>query len=240
MQSRMSPRVLVVEDDPEQANRLRRSLRNNGFDAACVNGLKSARLSLAEEPADLVLLDLNLKDGSGRQLLAEIQAKGVKTAVMIVSAVHEISQQLRAFEEGADDYLKKPFHEPELIARVQAILRRTFYQTPGPHHPESVYEFGAYQLDLANRCLRFTQSPDRKSIPLAEKSFAILRLLVSHPYQLLSRERIAAAYFGRDHVCGSRSIDVEIAKLRKSIEPDPAHPIFIRTSWGKGYLFTPA
>ena len=138
---------------------------------------------------------------------------------------------------GADDYLPKPFNPRELLARIQAVLRRQApLPIPGaPTATANVVEFGGYSLDLAARRL----SKGGADIALTTGEFALLKILVSHPREPLSREKLTEFARGREHEPFDRSIDIQVSRVRKLIEPDPAHPRYIQTVWGFGYVFVP-
>lgn len=139
-------------------------------------------------------------------------------------------------ELGADDYLPKPFNPRELVARIKAILRRHSRPAPGaPATQEENIDFGPFSLDLATRELR----RDGQVLPLTSGEFAVLKVLVSHPRQPLSRDKLMTLARGRDHGAFDRSIDVQLSRLRKLIETDPAQPRYLQTVWGVGYVFVP-
>lgn len=242
------PRLLLLEDDLELALIIRSTLAANGFEVRHAPSLAAARALLAHYQPDLILLDLNLTDGNGRQLISELQSSATPTPVIVISAVAHPAAKVRALEDGADDFVVKPFHHQELIARIQAVLRRSGHGRASGTKA-SIISFGRFVLDLRYRELRLRteqtdaaesrQPPTEPRIALSSNAFALLRLFATHPYQLLTRERIAAAGLGRSYAENSRSIDVLVASLRKIIEEDPADPRIIKTIWGSGYVFNP-
>jgi two-component system phosphate regulon response regulator OmpR len=140
-------------------------------------------------------------------------------------------------EVGADDYLPKPFNPRELVARVQAVLRRRPPSAPpgAPTADQQTVEFGAFKLNLAARNL----TKNGSDVPLTTGEFALLKVLVQHPRAPLSRDKLMELARGREFGAFDRSIDVQVSRLRKLIEPDPAKPAFIQTVWGFGYVFIP-
>ena len=139
-------------------------------------------------------------------------------------------------EMGADDYLPKPFNPRELLARIRAVLRRHTVELPGaPSAAEKMVTFGAYQLNLATREL----SRDGEPVSLTSGEFAVLKVLVSHPREPLSRDKLMNLARGREYTATERSIDVQVSRLRRLLEQDPAQPRYLQTVWGLGYVFVP-
>ena len=139
-------------------------------------------------------------------------------------------------EMGADDYLPKPFNPRELLARIRAVLRRHTVELPGaPSTAEKMVSFGAYQLNLATREL----SRDGDPVALTSGEFAVLKVLVSHPREPLSRDKLMNLARGREYTATERSIDVQVSRLRRLLEQDPAQPRYLQTVWGLGYVFVP-
>jgi len=139
-------------------------------------------------------------------------------------------------EMGADDYLPKPFNPRELLARIRAVLRRHTIELPGaPSTAEKVVSFGSYQLNLATREL----SRDGDPVALTSGEFAVLKVLVSHPREPLSRDKLMNLARGREYTATERSIDVQVSRLRRLLEQDPAQPRYLQTVWGLGYVFVP-
>ena len=139
-------------------------------------------------------------------------------------------------ELGADDYLPKPFNPRELLARIKAVLRRRTKELPGaPAMEENIISFGRFALNLATR----EMSDGEKSVPLTSGEFAVLKALVTHPREPLSRDKLMNLARGRDYSALERSIDVQVSRLRRMLEEDPAKPRYIQTVWGLGYVFVP-
>ncbi len=155
----------------------------------------------------------------------------------MLTARGEDVDRIVGLEMGADDYLAKPFNPRELVARINAVLRRQAQPAPpgAPATEPETVAFGGMTLDLATRTL----VKDGEDIALTTGEFAMLRVLVTHPRQPLSRDRLMELARGREYEVFDRAIDVQVSRLRKLIEPDPSKPVFIQTVWGFGYVFVP-
>jgi two-component system phosphate regulon response regulator OmpR len=139
-------------------------------------------------------------------------------------------------ELGADDYMPKPFNPRELLARIKAVLRRRTYEAPGaPSKEENIISFGEYNLNLATR----EMLKGDVNMPLTSGEFAVLKALTTHPREPLSRDKLMNLARGRDYSALERSIDVQVSRLRRMLEVDPAKPRYIQTVWGLGYVFVP-
>jgi DNA-binding response OmpR family regulator len=155
----------------------------------------------------------------------------------MLSARGEDTDRIIGLEVGADDYLPKPFNPRELLARIRAVLRRQ--ETAGAPGDSAdatgIFRFGDYTMDsAAQRLLR-----DEQEVELTSGEFTLLEILARHPNRVLSRDQLVDLIKGYDRSPFDRSIDVRVTRLRRKIEDDPSHPVYIRTVWGKGYLFTP-
>ena len=188
---------------------------------------------LAEQPVDLLILDLMLPGEHGLAIAQRLK-KHSQLPIIIVSAQGEDVDRIVGLEVGADDYLAKPFNPRELLARVRAVLRRT-QASPGPEPVAGVVEFGAFALDPGAH--RLTKNGETVSLTSGE--FDLLAILVAHPNKVLDRDRILDLLTGAERSPFDRSIDVRVTRLRSKIEPDPTNPVYIRTIWGKGYMFCP-
>lgn len=186
---------------------------------------------------DLIVLDLMLPGEDGLAICRRLRSEGDLTPVVMLTAKAEEVDRIIGLELGADDYLAKPFNPRELLARVQAVLRRQpRAEAPGApaQGPESVV-FGPFCFDMALRQLSRAGEP----VGLSTGEFAMLKALARHPRVPLSRDRLARLARGREFQPFDRSLDVQVARLRKLVEPDPAHPRYIQTVWGVGYVFVP-
>jgi two-component system phosphate regulon response regulator OmpR len=230
-------KVLVVDDDPRLRDLLRRYLTDNGFTVyTAENGQTMNKLWLRER-FDVLILDLMLPGEDGLSILRRLRGANETTPIIMLTAKGEDVDRIVGLEMGADDYLPKPFNPRELLARINAVLRRKGAdETPGApsQEPKSV-EFGDFVLDLATRTLTKNGEP----MPLTTGEFAVLKVFARYPRTPLSREKLMEMARGREYEAFDRSLDVQISRLRKMIEPDPSKPKYIQTVWGLGYVFIP-
>ena len=223
-------KLLVVDDDPELRELIADFLARQGYDITAVPDGATMDRELAASDIDLVVLDLMLPGENGLSIARRLKQDS-NIPVIIVSAYGEDADRITGLEVGADDYMGKPFNPHELLARIRAVMRRS--KTSGGN--SQVVEFGDFRLDLATRRLL------KAGVPLALTSgeFDLLSILVRFPNKVLDRDRILDMLTGTERAPFDRSIDVRITRLRGKIEDDPATPTFIRTVWGKGYMFCP-
>ncbi|MYA18573.1 MAG: response regulator, partial [Gammaproteobacteria bacterium] len=204
-----------------------------GYDICAVGDGRAMDHALAGGGIDLIILELMLP-GEGGLDIAQRLKQTTDVPIIIVSAQGEEVDRIVGLEVGADDYIGKPFNPRELLARVRAVLRRVRGSgTIGPL--ARILEFGDFRLDLNAHLL----TKDGNTVPLTSGEFDLLGILVRHPNQVLDRDRILDLLTGAERSPFDRSIDVRITRLRSKIEPDPSSPVFIRTIWGKGYMFCP-
>ncbi|MDE0421419.1 MAG: response regulator [Gammaproteobacteria bacterium] len=226
-------KLLVVDDDPELRELITAYLSKQGYDIVAVADGRAMDHALAGGGIDLIILDLMLP-GEGGLDIAQRLKQTTDVPIIIVSAQGEEVDRIVGLEVGADDYIGKPFNPRELLARVRAVLRRVRGSgTIGPL--ARILEFGDFRLDLNAHLL----TKDGNTVPLTSGEFDLLGILVRHPNQVLDRDRILDLLTGAERSPFDRSIDVRITRLRSKIEPDPSSPVFIRTIWGKGYMFCP-
>lgn len=231
-------KIVIVDDDARIRDLLRRFLSQEGFDVLLAEDGRALDRILQRETVDLMVLDLMLPGEDGLSICKRLRVSGVKTPVIMLTAKGEDVDRITGLELGADDYLGKPFNPRELLARIHAVLRRR-PQSEVPGAPSAadheVIVFGAFSLDLGKRSL----TKDGKDIALTSGEFAMLKALARHPKQPMTRDKLAHLARGRDFEPFDRSLDVQISRLRKMIEVDPASPKIIQTVWGVGYVFVP-
>jgi two-component system phosphate regulon response regulator OmpR len=192
---------------------------------------------LQREHYHLLVLDLMLPDEDGLSACMRLRAEGSRIPIIMLTARGDESSRIEGLEQGADDYLAKPFNPRELLARIRAVLRRQENDVPGaPSSSNEEVSFGDYRLSLSTRELYRDGAPPHM---LTTGEFAVLKALVQHPRETLSRDKLMNLARGREWDALERSIDVQISRLRRLIETDPSKPRYIQTVWGVGYVFVP-
>jgi DNA-binding response OmpR family regulator len=225
--------LLVVDDDPEVVLLIVRYLSMHGFRVTSATDGSAMREAIAREPVDLVLLDLGLPGEDGLELTRYLRAHW-RGPVIIVTGRGESVDRVVGLELGADDYVTKPFDLRELLARIRSVLRRVSERTPAGTGAGDAFAFAGFQLDPRSRELR---DPRGAIIDLTTGEYALLKLLIEHPNRVLSRDDLMSWMHGRDAGPYDRAIDVQIGRLRRKIEDDPAEPALIKSVRGAGYLF---
>ena len=230
-------RIIVVDDDARLRELLNRYLSEQGYSVRAVSDGNDMNRWLARERYDLMVLDLMMPGEDGLSICRRLRGLGDKMPIIMLTAKGDDVDRIVGLEVGADDYLPKPFNPRELVARIQAVLRRApATQPPGaPTADKQTVEFGVFSFNLGTRSL----ARSGESLPLTTGEFALLKVLVQHPRTPLSRDKLMELARGREFGAFDRSIDVQISRLRKLIESDPAKPTFIQTVWGFGYVFIP-
>ena len=230
-------KILIVDDDVRIRDLLRRYLVQEGFDVLQAEDGKSLTRILLREAVDLIVLDLMMPGEDGLSICRRLRAANDRTPIIMLTAKGEDVDRIVGLEVGADDYLGKPFNPRELLARIHAVLRRRPTQeAPGsPSIDAEVISFGPFTFDLGARTLY----RDGQELQLTTGEFAMLKALVRHPRQPLSREKLAQMARGREFEPFDRSLDVQISRLRKLLEVDATNPRYIQTVWGVGYVFIP-
>jgi two-component system phosphate regulon response regulator OmpR len=229
-------RILVVDDDPDLRDLLVGYLQREGFSVCGAEDGQAMDAVLTSQGCDLILLDLMLPGEDGLSIARRLR-RSSQVPIIMLSARGDDVDRIVGLEVGADDYLAKPFNPRELLARIRAVLRRHApTQSAVPEADgEGVYAFGPYRLDMSRRELLKEGTP----VPLTGGELDLLGALAMHPNRTLDRDRLLDLLKGYERSPFDRSIDVQIARLRAKIEPDTKRPRYIRTVWGKGYMFTP-
>ena len=216
--------ILVVEDDEAIADLVCLNLNREGYHCSCArDGMEGIRL-IGEGTYDLVLLDIMLPGVDGYVLLEEIKPAG--TPVIFLTAKGAVEDRIRGLKAGADDYLVKPFQVGELMARVEALLRRTGAKS-------TVLRFGDVTVCLDSRQVTKGGCP----VVLTAKEFDLLELFLTNPGKVFSREKLLNVVWGYEYPGDVRTVDVHVRRLREKIEPNPSEPRYVHTKWGVGYYF---
>ncbi|SFW23116.1 response regulator [Luteibacter sp. UNCMF366Tsu5.1] len=237
---RQGDRLLIVDDEADVRSLLSRYFTAQGFDTVLASDGEEMRQRLAEGHIDLVLLDLGLPGEDGLAITHYLRETW-RGPVVIVTGRGDAGDRVVGLELGADDYVTKPFDLRELLARVRSVLRRargtTAPPAPTPMKPENhILSFEGFALDTRARVLN---DPHGQPVDLTSGEYALLRVLVDHANEVLSRDQLMSHLYGREAGPFDRAIDVQIGRLRRKIEPDALHPRVIKSVRGAGYIFTP-
>jgi two-component system, OmpR family, phosphate regulon response regulator OmpR len=229
-------RILVVDDDARLRDLLNRYLAEQGYVVRAVADAAEMNRQLARERYELMILDLMLPGEDGLSICRRLRGSGETMPIIMLTAKGDDVDRIVGLEIGADDYMPKPFNPRELVARIQAVLRRQPPPAPpGAPGAAQVIEFGEFRLNVGTRSLTRAGT----EITLTTGEFALLKVLAEHPRTPMSRDKLMEMARGREFGAFDRSIDVQVSRLRKLIEPDSAKPVFIQTVWGFGYVFIP-
>jgi two-component system alkaline phosphatase synthesis response regulator PhoP len=223
-------RVLVVEDDPAMALALRDGFQFEGHSVLlAADGAEGLRLASQAE-VDLVVLDVMLPKLSGLDVCRQLRAARSDLPILLLTARSQETDKVEGLRLGADDYVTKPFSFVELMARVEALVRRARRR----EEPEAL-RFGDVAVDFR----RLQATRDGRPLELSPREFALLACFAARPGEVVSREQLLQVVWGYEHLPATRTVDVHIAKLRRKVEPDPAEPRFLLTVHGRGYRFAP-
>ena len=227
--------LLVVDDDTGVLDLLRRYFTGQGFEVSTAANGAEMRDALTRTAVDLVMLDLGLPGEDGFELTRQLR-KSWNGALIIITGRGESVDRVVGLELGADDYVTKPFDLRELLARVRSVLRRAHQNaTPDDAANQVAFQFGNFLLSPQSRTLRTTGGA---TIALTTGEYELLRVLVEHPNRVLSRDDLMEHIHGRNAGPFDRAIDVQIGRVRRKVESDPANPELIRSVRGAGYLFS--
>ena len=225
----LAKRILLVEDEPGLVLTLRDRLTREGYGVDVSPDGESGLQRAAGEAFDLVLLDVMLPRLGGFDVLKELRKRGIETPVIMLTARGQVVDKVVGLKLGADDYVTKPFEMVELLARIEAKLRRA----PATPHPTEGYQFGDVRVDF--RRAELTRAGD--PLDLSAREFQLLKYFIEHRGATLTREELLNEVWGYNSMPSTRTVDVHVAWLRQKIEPNPRHPQFILTVHGMGYKF---
>lgn len=230
--SRQNPLILLADDDPNIVDSLAPFLERAGFHVTVVSDGQSAFEKAQSHHPDLIILDVLMPRMDGREALRRLRHANLWTPTILLTQVGEASERALALEEGADDYLNKPFDPHELLARIRAVLRRA---RPGERSLSAAWLLTSAELSLDRRARRATLSD--RALDLTPKALAVLEYLMTHPDEAVTRERLLDAVWGWAYPAGTRTVDTRMAELRRALDDDPAQPRYIETIPGEGYRF---
>jgi two-component system alkaline phosphatase synthesis response regulator PhoP len=228
----MQGNILLIEDEEALCMTLGDRLRSEGYGVDVAGDGDLGFKKATALPFDLILLDVMLPGKSGLTVCQEIRKAGLITPILMLTALAQTSDKVAGLKIGADDYVTKPFHMQELMARVEALMRRV------PNRPAAagdLYQFGAVRVDL-----RGTEATrDGSPVALSAREFQLLRYFIERPGATLSREELLEQVWGYSGKMFTRTVDVHVAGLRQKLEPEPKQPRFFLTVQGLGYKFKP-
>ncbi len=228
-------KILLVDDDPELRQLLATYLGRHGFDTLLLPDTRQLDAYLERYQPHLIVLDLMMPGEDGLAACRRLRGRGETRPIIMLTARDDPVDRVIGLEMGADDYVGKPFDPRELVARIEAVLRRGTPTTAAPDPKAGIYRFGGWCLDRGIRQL----SRDGETVALTSGEFALLNALVSNANRPMKRERLLELIHGDGSESFDRAIDVQMHRLRRLIEADPAHPRYLQTVWGVGYVFVP-
>jgi len=230
--------ILVVDDDPQVRALLQEYLAENALRVSVASTGQQMTQILAEEPVDLIILDLRLAGEDGMAIVRSLRDQSAIPVVML-TGVRDEADRVMGLELGADDYLTKPFSPRELLARIRTVLRRTKNVAAGPasQHEIRAFRFADFELNLRTRRLKRGEG---RNIVLTNGEFNLLAALLGAPERILTRDQLLEASRVYDNEVYDRAIDIQVLRLRRKIEADPSQPRFIVTERGVGYIFMSA
>ena len=229
----MTARVLIVEDEAGIRLTLADRLRSEGYAVEAATDGQAGYERAGEGGLDLILLDWMLPGKPGIEVCRDLREAGVSTPVLMLTAKGQLADRVNGLRTGADDYLVKPFEMPELLARVDAMLRRS--KTPIDAHDSPEYRFGKFRVDAQQSAV----FQNGKQIPLSLKEYQLLLYFVRHRRKALSRKVLLQEVWNYQATLTTRTVDVHVGWLRQKIETDPRTPRWIVTRHGLGYIFDP-
>jgi DNA-binding response OmpR family regulator len=226
------PHILLVDDEQAITSNLSAFLNRSGFETSIAENGEQALSQVESTPPDLIVLDVLMPKVDGREVLRHLRQAGDWTPVILLTQVGEASERAMALEEGADDYLNKPFDPHELVARIRSVLRRARPGRP-PLSAAWILVSGELRLDRHSRRAYLND----QEINLTPKALVLLEYLMTHPDELLDRDRLLDVVWGWEYPVGSRAVDTRIAELRRVLGDDPGDPLYIETVPSLGYRF---
>jgi two-component system OmpR family response regulator len=231
--------ILVVDDEREICEIIRQYLESEGYRVTCAHDGAGMRRVMATEAVSLVILDLMLQGEDGLTLARELRDSRPEIGILILTGRGDTIDRIIGLEMGADDYLSKPFHLRELLARTKSVLRRVAVapREAAGARSRTQARFAGWQLDLSTREL---VAPKGDKVHLTTGEFDLLAAFVTNPNQVLDRDRLLDLARNREAGPFDRTIDVQVGRLRRKLESDPQNPTLIKTVRGTGYIFTPA
>src|SRR6056300_1276856 len=231
----MRKKIAIIDDDKKIRDLIKQYLNDQGFECFAGEQGKDLDQIIQKKDIDLIVLDLMLPNESGLDICKRVRVNKVNIPIIMLTAKGDEVDRIVGLEMGADDYLPKPFNPRELLARINAILRRQTNVDAEKKDLAQIIKFGDFIFNINNRSL--TKNGIEISITTGE--YDLLKVFTERPKQPLSRDQLMQLAKGKELDVFDRSIDVQISRLRKIIEKDPNKPNFLQTKWGYGYIFNP-
>jgi DNA-binding response OmpR family regulator len=225
-------RILVVDDEPISTKLVHFILSEEGYDVTAVDSPRGAMAMIQRQLPDLILLDVNMPQMNGFVFHKHLRENDYDIPIIFVTAKGELEDKLHGLRQGADDYIVKPFDPAELLARVQAVLRR--YRKATAQASNQILRAGEFELNIADLQMSL---PDKRIVLLTPREMKIMLMLAGRFGQILRREELLDTIWGEDYQGESNIVDVYIRRLRRKIERDPANPQYIQSARGVGYKF---
>ena len=222
-------RVLLIEDNADLAFAVTTALQSEGFDVAVAGDGPDGVTRARDRDADLIILDLMLPGFDGYRVIRTVRGEGINTPILVLTARGEEADKVRGLRLGADDYVTKPFGAMELIARVEALLRRSRPSAP----PPTLHRFGEIEVNRMARTVKRRDEP----VALTPKEFDLLVLLMDRAGTVVPRGELLSAVWGYQPDISTRTVDIHVSELRAKLEPNPAQPVHIITVRKSGYRF---
>jgi DNA-binding response OmpR family regulator len=226
------PHILLVDDETAITENLSPLLVRSGFEVTTASNGEQALFLIAEKMPDLIVTDVLMPKIDGRELLRTLRRADNWIPVILLTQVGEAFERAMALEEGADDYINKPFEPHELVARIRAVLRRA---KPGQPPLSAAWTLNCSELSFDRKARRVYLHSEE--LNLTPKAALLLEYLMTHPDELVTRERLLDVVWGWDYPVGSRAVDTRIAELRRALNDDSSDPHYIETIPGQGYRF---
>lgn len=229
-------KILIVDDDARLRGLLQRFLEQNNCSVKGVENAEQMDRALGRELFSLIVLDVMLPGEDGLSICRRLRQTKNNIPIIMLTAKGDDEERIEGLSAGADDYLPKPFNPKELLARIQAVLRRSDRELPGaPSKAVETVSFGPWILNLSTRLLH----RDDETLSLTTGEFAVLKVLAQNLREPMSRDKLMQLARGREWSAMERSIDVQVSRLRRILEEDPANPRYLQTVWGVGYVLIP-
>ena len=225
----LSPKLLLVEDEPSLAILLGDRLEREGYSVVSVGDGNEALTAALARPFDVMVLDVMLPGKNGFEVCRELRTHGSSVPILMLTARGEIRDRVTGLKIGADDYLTKPFDTSELLARIEALLRRS----KGAPVAHAIHRFGSVEVNTRRREV----SRDGQTVTLSAKEYQLLCYLLDRPDVVVSRDELLEQVWGYRAATNTRTVDVHLAQLRSKLEEDPKQPKFLLTAHGAGYRF---